>query len=677
MLRFAPRLALIASALFFNELMTRDTRLKLPILASAIGLSLAALSFSASWQLLERKGFDLLSVVTAPRASTLPITIVGIDEPSFAEIGLRWPWPRSVHAKLIDKLTEAGAAVIAFDVILSEASEPEQDKALADAIKNSGRVVLASDLVYQETNYVRQWIRVDPLNQFGQAGAGSGLAGMTLDGDMVIRRLPDNGDAFWRAILARFNQVLPGMLPEIRAPADGLIRYLGPDHTYPYVSYYQALNAEAALPKDFFRDQIVLIGRDIKASPDAGSAQADSFATPFLPFTGWLMPGVEIHATVLENVVAGLVLREAPRGAALGLLAAAILCAAFGMRAWRPLLSALLGVMLMAGIAALAWGLFRYQNLWLPSGSALCAVVLMYVGQGGIAFINEQHRKLQIRRAFEHYVPPLVVAEMVAHPERLILGGVRREVTLLFTDLKGFTVISEQMKPEDVSQLLNRHLTEMTEIILRHNGTVTKFIGDAVMAFWGAPLDDPQQALHACRAAQEMQAAMAIMRKRLAEEGLPALHMRIGIHSGIAIVGNMGSTRRFEYSAIGDTVNLAARLEGVNKLYGTEAIISGTTAAQLPPDFPLRRVDKVRVKGKNEPVEIFTFCGDSALCSLHEDALAAYRERRWQQSEDAWRKLLGTAPEDGIAALYLQRIGEMRGTPPTDEWDGTVSLEKM
>ena len=656
--------------------MRLSPKLKVPLLAIAVWALLALAGLSSQWQALEHKGFDLLSVYTAPMQSTLPITIVGIDEPSFAEIGLRWPWPRGLHAELVDKLAQAGAAVIAFDLIMDVASTPDQDSQLADAIKQAGNVVLAADWVFQETTYARQWMRVDPLREFTEAGAASGLATMTLDGDAIIRQLPDNRDAFWRVILDKFNQTRPGLLPPVDLPAKPMIRYLGPDHTFPYVSYYQAIDPDKYLPKDFFRDQIVLVGRDTKASPDAGAAQADTFATPFTATTRWLTPGVELHANILENAVAGLAIRQVHPAAKYGLLTVAILLAALGMLRWRPVVSALLGMMLMAVIITLDWWLFRHRNFWLPAASPLVGIVLMYVGQGGMAFYAEQQRKRQIKHAFEHYVPPQVVAEMIAHPERLKLGGQKREVTLLFTDLRGFTSISEQMSPEAVAQLLNRHLTEMTQIILRHNGTVDKFIGDAIMAFWGAPLDDPQQALHACRAAREMQAAMAAMREHLAAENLPLLYMRVGIHSGSAVVGNMGSDDRFDYSAIGDTVNLASRLEGINKLYGTEILLSEFTASRLGAEIPVREVDTVRVKGKLEPVAIFTIPADAGIIPLSKEALDAYRASQWDRSESLWREVLELAPQDSIASLYLKRIAEFRAVPPPAAWDGAVSLEK-
>lgn len=651
--------------------------LKTPLFSLVVWTLLILAGQSSQWQLLEKKGFDLLSRHTAPMQSTLPITIVGIDEPSFAEIGLRWPWPRGLHAELVDRLSEAGAAVIAFDLIMDVASTPDQDSQLADAIKKAGNVVLAADWVFQETTYARQWLRVDPLREFTRAGAASGLATMSLDGDMIIRQLPENRDAFWRVILDRFNQARPELLPPIRLPKTPMIRYLGPDHTFPYVSYYQALDPEKFLPKDFFRDQIVLVGRDTKASPDAGAAQADTFSTPFTASTRWLTPGVELHASILENVVLGLSLEQAHPAAKYALLSVSILLSSLGMWRWRPVRSALLGMALMAVIVGLDWWLFRYRNIWLPAGAPLAGIVLLYIGQGGMAFLAEQQRKKQIKHAFEHYVPPQVVAEMIAHPEQLKLGGQKREVTMLFTDLKGFTTISEQMDPEEVSRLLNRHLTEMTRIILRHNGTVDKFIGDAIMAFWGAPLDDSQHADHAFQAAMEMQAAMATMRQQLVTEGLPPLYMRIGIHSGSAIVGNMGSDDRFDYSAIGDTVNLASRLEGINKLYGTDILLSEFTVSLLEHDSLLKKVDVVRVKGKLAPVGIYTPCMDENMAALSKQALEAYQASLWDQSEILWRKILETSPQDQVAEVFLKRISDFRISPPPTDWDGAIALEKM
>jgi len=221
------------------------------------------------------------------------------------------------------------------------------------------------------------------------------------------------------------------------------------------------------------------------------------------------------------------------------------------------------------------------------------------------------------------------------------------------------------------------HFSRGEAIIKRHGGTVNRFIGDAIMAMWGAPLDDPDQALHACRAAVDMQEDLEALRAEFRAEGLPEIRMRVGIHSCTAVIGNLGSSDRFDYTAIGDGVNLAARLEGVNKLYGTGILVSGETVARLGGAIPMRLVDRVIVKGKSEPVDIHTPCADIAVNEASARAIAAYRERRWDESDKLWRQVLERHPLDTIAQLYVERIQRGRLVAPAMEWDGAVELEKL
>jgi adenylate cyclase len=257
-----------------KEPAARDEHARLPArmaaaVAALVFLVVASLGATGPWRSVEWLGFDALTTLTAPGRSTFPITIVGIDEASFQDIGMRWPWPRSLHARLIDQLTRSGALVIALDVMLPESSDPAEDRALAEAIARSGRVVLAADMAYQETTHARQWIRVDPLPEFVAAGAAAGLANITLDPDLVVRQMPEGRDVFWREIVRRAAALLPGVILEPPSLAGSLIRYSGPDHTFPYLSYYQALEADRLLPEGAFRDQIVIVGRDVKSSTDA------------------------------------------------------------------------------------------------------------------------------------------------------------------------------------------------------------------------------------------------------------------------------------------------------------------------------------------------------------------------------------------------------------------------
>jgi adenylate cyclase len=638
-----------------------------------IGLGL---TFINAWDQVELKLFDQLTVLTSPGKSVLPITIVGIDEASFAQLNLRWPWPRGLHGQLVDRLNEAGAAVIAFDLIFAEASDPKQDAAFAAAIGRAGNVIMSADRAYQETANLRQWLRVEPLPAFKQAGATPGLATVTLDSDTVVRQIPQNEDVFWRRTIETLIRARPGILDMPQPPADALIRHLGPAHTFPYVSYHQVLNRDPSIPADFFRDQIVLIGRDVRASPDAGAAQADMFATPFLGVSRLLTPGVEIHATIIENMLSSQALVRASNGQVMLLMAVALMLALPALIRWHPVWSGAWMTALLGLIAGLTVWLFAERNLWLPMGSTLVAITLAYLANGLASFILERRRGQQIKGAFAKYVSAQVVEQMVAHPELLKLGGERRELTLLFSDLAGFTSISEKLPPDGVAHLINAYLTAMTRVILAEGGTVDKFIGDAVMAFWGAPLDDPQHALHGVRAAIAMQKAMDDLQPFFAEFDVGYVGLRIGLNSGPATVGNMGSEERFDYTALGDTVNLAARLEGVNKAYGTRILISGATAELLEGAISLRPVDLVRVKGKDKAVEILTPCDDAEISRLTAAALAAYRAQDWDGARAAWRRVLENYPDDSVSKVFMERIENFEKTGVSAGWDGSVALEK-
>ncbi len=648
-----------------------------PVVVSILTLSLfAALSAWDGWRRLELKGYDLLMVTSAPDKSALPITIIGIDEPSFAQIKKQWPWPRRMHGELLDQLNRAGALVVAFDILLSEPSTEEDDKLFADAIFKAGNVVLTADLVYQENQYASQWLRVEPIDAFKEAGAANGLAAIPRDTDLVLRRMPEGRDVFLREIVRRVNLLRPGLLEE-PPPLEGkMIGYVGPDHTFPYVSYYQALHADTDLPPDIFRDQIVLVGRNVKAAMETGGND-DNFATPFTGLTGWLTPGAEVHANALESALSKQSVTPLSWTWNFALLTFAVGAATLLMRRWRPFVSAASALLLLTIILIVDWWLFAHYKLWLPALAAMVSVVMVYAGLGGHAYFSEQRQRRETRRAFSMYLAPEVVDEIMAHPERLKLGGERRVITLLFTDLKGFTNISEQLGPEQVAQLLNEHFSRATAIIMRHGGTVNRFIGDAIMAIWGAPLTDEKHALNACLAARELQLDMHELRKEFTQRGLPPIYMRVGVHTGPAIVGNLGAADRFDYTAIGDSVNLAARLEGVNKLYGSEILISSVTAQLLAGALALRQVDRVIVKGKTESVEIFTLCDDPQLIRLTSEALMLYQKRNWDASEETWRQVLLLFPGDGVSKLYLSRIAEFRIQQPDEKWDGTVSLDKL
>ena len=647
-----------------------------PVLAAGIiGLLLC---FSAPWRSLELKAFDWFTVHTAPDRVSLPITIVAIDEESMANVGLQWPWPRSLHARLLDRLRDAGAAVVAFDVVFAEPSaEPQEDRLFAQAIREFGSVVLAANLEYRDTAATRQWIRIDPLPALLDAGATAGLATIKTDPDGFQRSIPMSENALWREVLAKFAQRHPGVVARTQGTESERIRYVGGAGTFVRIPYYRLLDPDKYLSanwREALRDNIVLVGRSLKTTTDLNIVQPDMFMTPFFSTTQELMPGVEVQANIIANMITGDTLSEAPRYYAILLVIAATLLVALTMPSWQPLHSGLWALGLGVAIALADWYLFRYQRVWLPAGAALSVVALGYAGQGARGFLREQARRKEIRRAFALYVSPEIVDEIVAHPESLRLGGDRRELTLLFTDLAGFTSISEKLSAEAVAQLLNRHLTEMTAIVMRHGGTVDKFIGDAVMAFWGAPIADADQSLHAVEAAIEMQRAIADMRAKLAAAGSPALHMRIGLHRGECIVGNMGSIDRFAYTAVGDCVNLASRLEGVNNVYGTGILLSDAVAHAVADRISLRPVDTVRVKGKQQPVALFTPCADPALVAQTVAALARYTHAEWAPALAQWENLAAAYPEDPVARIFIARLRLWSAQGWPQSWDGVTTL---
>ncbi len=644
-------------------------------LAAVLVLALTGLSVTPFWQSIELKGFDFLTVLTAPKKSALPIVMIGIDDISLAEVKQRWPWPRSLYAQLIDVLNAAGAAVIVFDVVFDQPTS--EDEVLAQAIQRAGNVVLAAGLKKQETSHGTAWLRQDPLPLFTASGTPVGLVNLAFDRDQVMRRIPDAADVFWRAITSKLRAVMPEAPLAIEPGEDAMIRYIGPNNTYPRISFYQALDpARYKIPTGELANALVIVGRDTRSAADIGSAQVDTFATPYTTFGSQLMAGPEIHANILENVLGGQVITPAPVGVVAALLALTTLLAMLAMRRFRVVVSGLAAAAIVAGIAVLSWLMFARHDYWLPGAIAMFGVALLYVNQSVLAFMGERHQRLEVKRMFSRYVPAEVVEQLAAHPERLRLGGEHRELSVMFTDLANFTTLAEVLEPDRAADLLNRYLTEMNQIIFRHSGTIDKFIGDGIMAFWNAPLEDKLHAQHAVQSAIEMQAAMDALRKQLAAEGFPEIRMRIGVHTGVALVGNMGSAiGRLSYTAIGDSINLTARLEGANKEYGTEILLTAATAGKLDGSIVLRRVDLVKVKGKNLAVETLTPCADAEFAALSDAALSAYRNRDWAAARALWQKVLAAAPQDSLATMYLQRIAHFELAPPAADWDGSAALE--
>ena len=643
--------------------------------ACALALLLVgAATFSRTWHALEFKTFDVLTAWTAPQRTALPVVILAIDEPTFQELQHTWPFPRSVHAALLKRLHDEGAAAVGLDIVFADPSTETEDAALAQAIAETGPVVLAATREKIDSSNAALWLDVMPLQRFLDAGADAGDAGVEPDDDFVVRRVPVAREGFALRLAQRAAEAR-GKLPVLRH--FDWIGYRGPRGTFDTRSYYQALEP-GLLPAGFFKNKILLVGRSARTATELSRSQADLFNSPFGTAGGErLFPGVELQATLVDNYLMGAGLRSVSDGWTLALVLLLVPLLLWGNRRLHPAGAAALAAALVAAIAGASWWLFGRFQLWWPPLLPAAAAVAVYgaAALAGYAFVRRRAR--QTRAMFAQYVPPAVVSRLIAQPELMRLGGEAREVTLMFTDLANFTTLSEQLSAEQTVEVLTAYFNAMTPIVHATGGTVDKFIGDAVMAFWGAPLDDPQHAEHAVTAAISMQQAMQVLVADLRARGLPPIHMRIGLHTGRVVVGNVGSEQRFSYTAIGDAVNLAARLEGANKAFGTGILLSAATAAQLPSSVALRALDDVVVKGKTEPVRVFTPCGDAAVRDASLAALNAFHARDWDGASGYLAQVLARVPGDAAALRLQQRVAEARALPVGSDWSPAVALDKL
>ncbi|MBB4041258.1 adenylate cyclase [Microvirga flocculans] len=572
-------------------------------MAGLIAALLIPVVFFPPFRLIEARLYDLLSVIAPPRPSQPGAIVVAIDEPSFSEIGQRWPWSRELHARLVESLRAAGAKVVAFDIIFAEPSTEEADSAFAKALGPG--VVLAADVATIVLNQGTQITQVNPLDPFLDAGAVAGIASVDPDGDGYLRRMPTLHDGFAaEALRLSGAQAAP-------APDGALIQYFGPDRSYPTASYYQALDPANFLPPGYFKDQIVLVGLSPKTATTADASTPDTFLTPYTLTEGTLTAGVEVQATILDNLRHGLYVLPAPPWAmVLLVLAGAMLAAALCTHgvSWRTGLSAFF---VLAFFFVGAWAVLRFSRVWVPPALPAAAALAVFGTRFGLDYARERHLRRAVSEAFSRYLSPELVAQLARDPGALKLGGERRNLSVLFCDVRGFTTLSEKLKdePERLTALINRLLDPLSEAILAEGGTIDKYIGDCVMAFWNAPLPCPDHPLRAARAALRMLEAVARLNAELRREqgeDAPVFAIGVGINTGDCVVGNVGSRWRYDYSVLGDTVNLASRLESLSKEYGVSIVLGPATAKALQDHFVLIELDRIAVKGRTERSTVFT-----------------------------------------------------------------------
>jgi len=527
-----------------------------------------------------------------------------------------------------------------------------------------------------------------------EAAAGDGYFNMDPDADGTVRRLPlailYGSDFFAPEALVTVDHYL-GRPPlaitlsllgvdEIRLggkqiPVDRhgrvQINYLGEPGTIP--TYSAASLLDGSVPGRVFKDKIVIVG----------ATAVGIYDLRVTPFSG-IFPGVEVQGTVMDNLLKGNFIRYPPFGQPLMLLLILGLVVLLGLV--LPRLSApqafILTLVIIGAYTVCNYLVFSRLDLHLELFYPLLAVVLSYVGVSIQRLLAEERERLRIRKAFESYVAPAIVHEMLKHPEQLRLGGERREITILFADIRGFTAMSERLDPESLVRLLQDFLNPMSNIIINQGGTIDKYMGDAVMALFGAPLVQPEHPRLACRAALEMVATLEALNLKWQAQERPPLKIGVGINTGPVAVGNMGSERLFDYTAIGDNVNLASRLEGLNKYYGTSILISQSTAALLGGAFILREVDRVRVKGKAQAIGFFEVLGEgeappelARFLETYHRGLALYRERNWPESLAAFTGALELHPEDGDTRRYLEQVQKYIESPPGPDWEAVTVMD--
>jgi len=580
------------------------------------GLLVAAASVTAILfdvtEPLELGALDRLFSMRGPRATTAPVVIVTIDEDSFDELGeevpaegggtktkgLAWPFPRALHGALLEAIASGRPRAIGVDLIFAEPSVhgDVDDKEIAESVKRAKVVVLGAAITDVSEGF---YVKTDtnfPLPSIREGAAAVAPVNMAPDSDAVVRRVRLRrivGNEVYDGLdLTLYRLGAAGGLPVAPLPHenDVIINYRGPRQTFPWVPYHRVVKGDVD-PK-IFKDKIVLVGTTTPVLHDV-------FRTPFE--RDGQMPGVEIHAHAIDTLVRGDRIREAPWWLSLVLaivfapLAAWLVVRLRALRAFGAVLA------IYVALVTVTFVVFSVGQFWILHVGPSLALVFGYVATSIEHFIREQREKRRLSQFFS----PDVLREIVRHGEGVNLGSARHLITVFFSDLRGFTSLSEKMEPEIVAEMLKEYLTEMTQVVFRHKGTVDKYIGDCVMAIWNAPFEDPDHAVNAVRTALDFQEkTIAVSEKWEAKIG-GKIRNGVGINTGEAVVGTMGSRQRLEYTAIGDTVNLAARLESITKEYNTSIIISESTYDYVKGQFMTRELGAVTVKGKTRPVKIY------------------------------------------------------------------------
>jgi adenylate cyclase len=651
--------------------------------ALAVSLGLGLHSFRLGQTLLYWS-YDLPFIVR-PVVRPQEVVVVYMDDESHEKLGQSRlaPWDRSLHAQLVDRLSAAGARAIVFDVVFSDPGPvPEHDQQLARAFRASGRVILAADTVPAGLGTpTRQRAVIPPLDLFRDAAASFGSAETLPCHDFAIRQHFHGTADDLVPSLSWATAVFVGA-PVTRQPEARLqerwINYYGPPGTLPHLSYYRALDPQGA-PDWWFRDRVVFVGAWL-LTKFAGERK-DEFRNPF---SYWrtqdrFISGVEVQATQFLNLIRGDWLRRWPDW--VERLVLAVLGAALGWVLFqcRPLTATGLALGLSLGTAATATGLFVGQRLWFPWLVVVAQVTGTTLGSIVFNSIRLYIQKRLYEQTLALYLSPKLVKKFASDPTFLKPGAEKQTLTILFTDIADFTTLSEGVDSDELARVMNQYFERaVTECIHPTDGTVVKYIGDAIFAFWNAPEPQPDHALRACRA------ALALARlPPLYLNGRP-LRTRLGLHTGVVNVGNFGSTARVDYTALGDNVNLASRMEGLNKHLGTTLLATADTYAAVADRIVSRPCGRFRLKGFEKAVEVHELLGWVEEADLptrpwreaFAQGLLAFQQRDFATAEAHFRRTLALRPDDGPARFYLAQSEQLRLQPPPPDWTGEIELKE-
>lgn len=601
------------------------------------------------------------------------------------------PWDRNIHARLVERLTAEKARAIVFDIIFSGAStNPAADDHLARAIRENGRVILPAEYVPAAFGTAEGYTLIRPYAPLLAAAAGWGVTQMKADDDFEVRehypgplaeKTPVLSESWAAAALcgARVTEH-----PEARSRPRWM-NYYGPPASLQAVGIHQAILADGVAP-GYFSNKVVFVGSYL-ATFFSGQRK-DEFKNPYTvllkdsPVRTAFMPGAEVHATMFLNLVRGDWLTRSPDLAELLGTLLVGLCFGYGLVRIRPIAATFAALLAMLLVTALACFTFMQWHFWFPW---LIPVAQLFVAMNYAVIFNSIQLYVQ-KKLYEQtlalYISPKLVKRFAADPEKaqrfLKPGAEKQTVTVVFTDIANFTSISEGMDSDDLCHHMNRYFQQaVSNCIHPTDGTVVKYIGDAIFAFWNAPETQVDHALRACRA------ALSFGDLPMQEMNGRPLITRIGLHTGVANVGNFGSTERVDYTALGENINLASRMEGLNKYLGTTMLATGDTMAAVRDAIVARFCGVFRLKGFEKAVEVYELVDPveqaertRAWRNAFATALDHFRKRDFASAESAFRRVLELRPEDGPAKFFLHKLEEFRTDPPPEGWKGDVELKE-